>query len=255
MSLKEKIENNLTLCILGFILAGFLAGIGAYDTILRIAKLEVVAKSELNQLKKETKEIKNRYEQLKKKCNSEINLKSNTHNESKKQTELSLKTDDSVAHINQGVVSDNTATDAYKEEIDIHDKNALYTIGIGTDLKLLSDIYIPANTDIVYIQDGKVRKKNNIDNSNYHCRIILKEASKQIIVLRLGKILKIKRSNEYGDEDRELRHTYVKLRVTDDSIEAIKCLGKNNSDYISIGKFREITNGLFRISIPEPKEL
>ncbi len=45
MNLKEKIENNLTIWILGVLLTGFLAGLGTYKGILKIANLEVVSKS------------------------------------------------------------------------------------------------------------------------------------------------------------------------------------------------------------------
>ena len=33
MSLKEKIENNLTLSVLGLLFAGFVAGLGAYKAL------------------------------------------------------------------------------------------------------------------------------------------------------------------------------------------------------------------------------
>jgi hypothetical protein len=41
-SLKERIENNLTVWFLGILLAGFLAGLGTYKGILEIAHLQVV---------------------------------------------------------------------------------------------------------------------------------------------------------------------------------------------------------------------
>ena len=43
MGLKEQIENNAVIWFLGAVVASFLAGIGAYEGILRIAKLEVVS--------------------------------------------------------------------------------------------------------------------------------------------------------------------------------------------------------------------
>jgi len=49
MSLKEKIENNITVFLLGTLVTGFLAGIGTYKAILEIAKLEVVSEGRLNQ--------------------------------------------------------------------------------------------------------------------------------------------------------------------------------------------------------------
>jgi hypothetical protein len=44
MSLKEKIEKNLALWVLGLLLAGFLAGVGAYKTMLEITNQETVVK-------------------------------------------------------------------------------------------------------------------------------------------------------------------------------------------------------------------
>jgi hypothetical protein len=44
MTLKERIENNLTIWFLGAIVTGFVAGVGAYQGILSIAQLEVVQK-------------------------------------------------------------------------------------------------------------------------------------------------------------------------------------------------------------------
>jgi hypothetical protein len=43
MGLKERIENNAVVWFLGAVVACFLAGIGTYEGILRIAKLEVVS--------------------------------------------------------------------------------------------------------------------------------------------------------------------------------------------------------------------
>jgi len=43
MDLKEKIENHPVIWTLGMLVAGFLAGIGAYSSILSIAKLQVVS--------------------------------------------------------------------------------------------------------------------------------------------------------------------------------------------------------------------
>ena len=47
MSIKEKIENNAAVFLLGALVSGFLAGIGTYQAILEIAKLEVVHESKL----------------------------------------------------------------------------------------------------------------------------------------------------------------------------------------------------------------
>jgi hypothetical protein len=37
MSLKQKIEDNLTLTVLGLLLTGFIAGVGVYKTLLTVA--------------------------------------------------------------------------------------------------------------------------------------------------------------------------------------------------------------------------
>ena len=42
MKLKERVENNIVVFLLGALLTGFLAGIGVYKGILEIAKLDVV---------------------------------------------------------------------------------------------------------------------------------------------------------------------------------------------------------------------
>lgn len=44
MTLRERIENNLTLFILGMLLAGFVAGVTVYRAILEIVKPEVVSR-------------------------------------------------------------------------------------------------------------------------------------------------------------------------------------------------------------------
>jgi len=52
MSLKDKIENNLTIWFLGALLAGFLSGIATYKGILEIAQLKVISAGKLEQLEK-----------------------------------------------------------------------------------------------------------------------------------------------------------------------------------------------------------
>jgi len=47
MPLKEKIENNAAIFLLGALVTGFLAGVSTYQAILKIAKLEVVHESSL----------------------------------------------------------------------------------------------------------------------------------------------------------------------------------------------------------------
>jgi hypothetical protein len=50
MNLRERIEDNLTVWLLGTLLTGFLTGLGAYKQILEIAQLEVIPKVKLEQL-------------------------------------------------------------------------------------------------------------------------------------------------------------------------------------------------------------
>ena len=48
--IKEKIENNIVVWMLGTLLTGFLAGIGTYKGALEIMSLETVGKERLKQL-------------------------------------------------------------------------------------------------------------------------------------------------------------------------------------------------------------
>lgn len=48
--IKEKVENNVAVWMLGTLLAGFLAGIGTYEGALKIMSLEAVSKDRLKQL-------------------------------------------------------------------------------------------------------------------------------------------------------------------------------------------------------------
>lgn len=48
--IKEKIENNVVVWMLGILLTGFLAGIGTYGGALKIMSLETVSKDRLKQL-------------------------------------------------------------------------------------------------------------------------------------------------------------------------------------------------------------
>ena len=46
MELKKRIENHIVVFFLSAIVTGFLAGIGAYQSILRIAKLKVISQTQ-----------------------------------------------------------------------------------------------------------------------------------------------------------------------------------------------------------------
>ena len=50
MSLRERIENNITVWLLGTLLTGFLAGIGAYKAIIEIAQLKTISVAEYDRL-------------------------------------------------------------------------------------------------------------------------------------------------------------------------------------------------------------
>jgi hypothetical protein len=47
MGLKERVENNAVVFFSGALVAGFLAGIGAYQGIITMAKLEIVSQADL----------------------------------------------------------------------------------------------------------------------------------------------------------------------------------------------------------------
>lgn len=53
MTVRERIEQNIVVFFLGTLVAGFLAGIGAYDRIQAIAGMTPVARGELDRLKRE----------------------------------------------------------------------------------------------------------------------------------------------------------------------------------------------------------
>lgn len=71
MSIKEKVEENVVLWLLGMLVTGFLSGIGAYKAILEIAQLTVIPKSaevaslsrEVERLKAENKRIRDKKEE------------------------------------------------------------------------------------------------------------------------------------------------------------------------------------------------
>lgn len=52
--LKDKIENNVTIWLLGMVLAGFMAGIGTYEGALKIMQLETVSSDHLNALENQS---------------------------------------------------------------------------------------------------------------------------------------------------------------------------------------------------------
>ncbi|HEY2290884.1 MAG TPA: hypothetical protein VGM86_09310 [Thermoanaerobaculia bacterium] len=65
MSLKERVEENAVLWLLGFLVTGFLSGIGTYKTILEIAQLTVVPKSaEVVGLRREVEKLRSENQRL-----------------------------------------------------------------------------------------------------------------------------------------------------------------------------------------------
>jgi hypothetical protein len=54
LTIRERVEQNVAIWLLGTLGAGFAAGFGAYETILQVSQREVVAKEELHQLRLET---------------------------------------------------------------------------------------------------------------------------------------------------------------------------------------------------------
>jgi hypothetical protein len=57
MGFKETIEKNTMVWFLGTLLAAFGAGIGAYETVIRITGQRVVSKAESNQTEKELESL------------------------------------------------------------------------------------------------------------------------------------------------------------------------------------------------------
>jgi len=54
MDIRKRVEQNVTIWLLSTLTAGFLAGWGAYETILKVTQRVVVAKEELDRLKENT---------------------------------------------------------------------------------------------------------------------------------------------------------------------------------------------------------
>src|SRR5258708_1247048 len=51
MTLRERIEDNIAIWLLGTLLTGFLAGIGAYKSVLEISSQKMISATEYDQLK------------------------------------------------------------------------------------------------------------------------------------------------------------------------------------------------------------
>ena len=140
--------------------------------------------------------------------------------------------------------------------VNIFDKEPLYTISSGTNLKVSQDIYLPANEDVLYIQKGKfILNKEDVNEYDYLVILKLNEASRTIRKIPSGKHLEITESDRYGPEDREYRHAYVYLKVDNEDIDYLKCIGKDSSEYITIGQFKNIMKGIIDVNIPMPKEI
>lgn len=57
MSIKRKIEENVTVWFLGTLVAAFIAGFGAYRAILEVSIPEVVSQDKLNRLEREVSQL------------------------------------------------------------------------------------------------------------------------------------------------------------------------------------------------------
>lgn len=55
MTFRERVEEKPTFWLLSMLLAGFIAGTGTYEAIIRIAQLEVISKAELEKLRRAAK--------------------------------------------------------------------------------------------------------------------------------------------------------------------------------------------------------
>jgi hypothetical protein len=71
MSIRQKIDDNPIMFVLGAIVAGFLAGIGTYRAIIGIAQLVVITRAEYQQLIESDTQLKSCRGELKS-CQSEL---------------------------------------------------------------------------------------------------------------------------------------------------------------------------------------
>ncbi|MEK7275037.1 MAG: hypothetical protein AAB296_02310 [Candidatus Desantisbacteria bacterium] len=62
-NIKERIEQNVTVWLLGTLLTGFLSGVGAYRTIQNMAELSVVPATKIGESQRQTAELKRRLEE------------------------------------------------------------------------------------------------------------------------------------------------------------------------------------------------
>src|SRR5262249_8297742 len=60
VGLKEKIESNPVAWMLGTLVVGFAAGIGADEFVIRVAQLEVTSKADIEASKKEVDDLKSK---------------------------------------------------------------------------------------------------------------------------------------------------------------------------------------------------
>ncbi|EDN70524.1 hypothetical protein BGP_3791 [Beggiatoa sp. PS] len=188
---------------------------------MRIAKLETVSQAELQQLK-------NTEEECAFLRDSQVSIQPETLADSNEKKCLPV----------------------VQKVTDIFDKQSLHTLSADSNLKVINQIPIPANTDSIYIQDGKIINENNVDGTtDFHCVVHLKK-SPYAKLIESGTNIKVIDSSEHGPEDRIHRHTYVYLKLEHNDILSLKCLGINNLDYISIGEFKKVAGNIFEINMP-----
>lgn len=60
MGLKERIENNAVVWLLGTVVVAFMAGIGAYEFFVRVAGLQLVPKAEVEAHQKVVDDLKSK---------------------------------------------------------------------------------------------------------------------------------------------------------------------------------------------------
>ena len=140
------------------------------------------------------------------------------------------------------------------ESINRFDKHPLYTISSGAALQVREDVYLPAHKDVLYIQKGKfLLNKEDVDEYDYVVILKFKKSDKTKKIAS-GKHLEIIVGRR-GPEEREYRHAYVYLKVDNEDIDYLKCLGKDSSEQITIGQFRNVMKGIIDMDIPAPKEI
>ena len=96
-------------------------------------------------------------------------------------------------------------------------------------------------------------KKKMRSEYDYVVMLKLNKVSDTIRKISSGSSFKITDSSRRGPEEREFRHAYVYLEIDNDDIDYLKCIGKDSSEQITIGQFKNIMKGILDVNIPAPK--